>query len=169
MNRKSLKFALAALVSTAITIATSFAQAADFDDSARVVAVAPQVEHVNHPRQECHAEYQQEQPQTRGYGGSVLGGVAGGLLGNQVGRGNGRTVATAVGAITGAIVGDRLGDTQSSTIGRPVQQCRTVDHWESRNNGYVVTYDYHGHRYTSIMPYDPGDRIRLHVSLVPRV
>ena len=152
-----------------IALAAMQAQAADFEDYARVVAVAPQVEQVNHPRQECHTEYQQEQRQSRGYGGSVLGGVAGGLLGNQIGRGNGRTVATAVGAITGAIVGDRIGDNQTNSVERPIQECRNVDHWESRNNGYAVTYDYHGHRYTSVMPYDPGDRVRLHVSLAPRV
>lgn len=145
------------------------ASAVDFDDTARVVNVTPQVEQFNHPRRECRTEYIQEQRQTRGYGGSVIGGIAGGLLGNQVGRGNGRTAATAVGAVTGALVGDRLENNQPAVIERPVQECHRVDHWESRNNGYAVTYEYQGRRYTTVMPYDPGDRLRLHVSLSPRI
>jgi uncharacterized protein YcfJ len=159
-------FALTAL-SGGVLIST--ANAADFDDMARVVNVTPQVEQFNRPQQECHTNYVQERRQSRGYGGSVLGGLAGGLLGNQIGRGNGRTVATAAAAITGAIVGDRLENNQPSTIERPVQDCHRVDHWESRNNGYAVTYEYQGRRYTTVMPYDPGDRLRLHVSLSPRV
>ena len=160
-----------ALLSTAAILCgtlMSAANAADFDDTARVVNVTPQTEQFNHPQQECHTSYVQEQRQSRGYGGSVLGGIAGGLLGNQIGRGNGRTVATAAAAITGAIVGDRLENNQPSTFERPVQDCHRVDHWESRNNGYAVTYEYQGRRYTTVMPYDPGDRVRLHVSLTPR-
>ena len=161
-----------AFVTAALLNATflSAAHAADFDDTARVLYVMPQVEQFNHPRQECHTSYVQEQQrQSRGYGGSVLGGIAGGLLGNQVGRGNGRTVATAAAAITGAIVGDRLENNQPAIVERPVQDCRRVDHWESRNNGYAVTYEYQGRRYTTVMPYDPGERLRLHVSLSPRI
>lgn len=154
----------------AAAAATGAAQAADFDDSARVIAVTPQVEQFNHPRQECQTSYIQEQRQpSRNVGGSILGGLAGGLLGSQVGGGNGRTVAAAAGAITGAIVGDRMENRDGYVVERPVQQCRQVDHWESRNNGYAVTYEYHGRNYTTVMPYDPGERVRLHVSLSPRV
>jgi hypothetical protein len=48
-----------------------------------------------------------------------------------------------------------------------VKQCRTVDHWESRTSGYEVTYDYRGRNYTSIMSYDPGERVRLRVVVEP--
>ena len=148
--------------------ALSAASAADFEDSARVIGVTPQVEQFNQPRQECQTTYIQEQQRgSRGVGGSILGGLAGGLLGNQVGGGNGRTAATAVGAITGAIVGDRVENRDGSVVERPVQQCHQVDHWESRSRGYAVTYEYHGRQYTSVMPYDPGERVRLHVSLSP--
>lgn len=147
--------------------ATASAHAADFDDTARVVRVAPQIEQYNQPRQECHTEYRQQQPQGRNVGGSILGGLAGGILGNQVGGGNGRTAATAAGAIAGAIVGDRVENNQQQDQ-QQVQQCRTVDNWQSRNNGYSVTYEYNGHNYTSVMPYDPGERVRLRVSLNPR-
>ena len=147
--------------------------AADFDDSARVISVTPQVEQINQPRQECRTEYVNVQrPQQRGIGGSVVGGLAGGILGNQVGNGNGRTAATAAGAIVGAIVGDRLENNNNGAGAmveqQPVQRCYMVDNWQTRNNGYSVTYEYHGHTYTSLMPYDPGQRMRVRVSVTPQ-
>jgi uncharacterized protein YcfJ len=48
-----------------------------------------------------------------------------------------------------------------------VRQCRTVDHWESRNTGYEVNYDYRGRNYTSIMSRDPGQSVRLRVAVEP--
>ena len=163
----------AKLIMSALCIgALPLAQAADFEDFGKVVRVVPQVEQINRPRQECRTEYVQVQapPQQRSAGGSIVGGIAGALLGSQVGGGNGRTAAAAAGAIAGAVVGDRV-DNQNNYQGgvqeQAVKQCRQVDHWESRNNGYQVTYDYRGRNYTSIMSYDPGERIRLRVSIEP--
>lgn len=147
--------------------AVALAHAADFEDTARVVRVTPQVEQINQPRQECHTEYVPMQRQQRNVGGSIVGGLAGGLLGNQVGGGNGRTVATAAGAIAGAIIGDRV-ENNPQPSEQAVQQCHTIDDWQSRNNGYSVTYEYNGRTYTSILPYDPGQRLRLRVSLTPQ-
>ncbi|SFV11923.1 glycine zipper 2TM domain-containing protein [Pseudoduganella namucuonensis] len=164
----------AKLIATALCLGSvSMAQAADFEDYGRVVRVQPQVEQVNRPRQECRTEYVQvQQPAQRSAGGSIVGGIAGALLGNQIGGGSGRTAATAAGAIAGAVVGDRV-DNQNAQPGgvteQAVKQCRTVDHWESRTNGYEVTYDYRGRNYTSVLPYDPGQRIRLRVSVDPIV
>jgi hypothetical protein len=31
-----------------------------------------------------------------------------------------------------------------------------------------VTYEYHGRMYSTVMPYDPGERMRVRVSVVPR-
>ena len=161
-----------------LAIGAGSANAADFDDFARVISVTPQVEQVNVPRQECRTEYEtsqrqyQRQPE-RSAGGSIIGGIAGGLLGSQVGGGNGRIAAAAAGALTGAIVGDRVDNNgnnqpQPTYESRPVRQCRNVDNWETRNNGFAVTYEYHNRTYTTVMPYDPGSRLRLHVSLTPR-
>lgn len=149
----------------------SAAVAADFEDYARVVSVTPQIEQVNYPQQECRTEYVPVQRQSRGVGGSIVGGVAGGIIGNQVGGGSGRAVATAAGAIAGAIVGDRLENDGNTAVTehQPVRQCRTIDNWQSRTNGYAVTYEYHGHTYTSMMPYDPGERLRVRVSVMPRM
>lgn len=153
------------------------ANAADFDDFGKVINVQPQVEQINNPRQECHTEYetvQRYQQRERSNGGAIIGGIAGGLLGSTVGGGNGKVAAAAVGAITGAIAGDRIdnsdnGGTRTTTAEtRPVRQCRTIDNWETRTTGYAVTYEYHNRSYTTVLPYDPGSRIRLHVSLTPR-
>ncbi|MFT5644204.1 MAG: hypothetical protein ACI83P_001758 [Janthinobacterium sp.] len=147
--------------------ALPLAQAVQFEDTGNVVRVTPLFEQVNRPRQECRTEYVQVQPQ-RSAGGSIIGGIAGALLGNQVGGGSGRAVATAAGAIGGAIVGDRVDNNGAGGVQeQAVRQCRTVDSWESRSNGYEVTYDYRGRNYTSVMAQDPGQRVRLRVSVEP--
>jgi uncharacterized protein YcfJ len=163
------------LISLLGIAALPLAQAGDFDDFGRVVRVQPRTEQVRVPRQECRTEYVQAQvqPQQRSAGGSVIGGIAGALLGSQVGGGNGKVAAAAAGAIAGAVVGDRVDNNNDGRYqGDPrvqeqaVRQCRNVDAIETRNAGYEVTYEYRGHNYTEIMARDPGDRVRLHVSVV---
>jgi uncharacterized protein YcfJ len=169
MSKSCIKLALCVAAFSVLSVAS----ATEFEDFARVVSVAPQVEQVNYPQQECRTEYVQVQrQQQRGVGGAILGGVAGGLLGNQVGGGHGKTAATAAGAIAGALVGDRLENNGQAAAGvetQPVQQCRTVDNWQSRTNGYLVTYEYQGHRQTQVMPYDPGQKLRVQVAVTPRL
>ncbi len=167
-----------------ITFSTAMAvQAADYDDFAKVTNVTPQIEQINRPRQECHTEVVQvsRQVQTgqttsaeRGTGGAVIGGIAGAIIGSQIGRGNGRTAATAAGAIVGAISGDRLENsangrpiTETVVSDQPVQKCRMVDHWESRNIGYNVNYEYKGRAYSAQLPYDPGTRLKVNVTVTP--
>lgn len=172
MNMQA-KLMIAALGLTALPLV----QAVEFEDFGRVVRVQPRVEQVRMPRQECRTEYVQapvQQQQQRSAGGSIIGGLAGALLGNQVGGGNGRVAATAAGAIAGAVVGDRVDNDGRNTQPQQVQeqavrQCRNVDAYESRTNGYDVTYDYRGRNYTSVMPRDPGQRVRLRVSVEPEM
>ncbi|MES2019508.1 MAG: glycine zipper 2TM domain-containing protein [Pseudomonadota bacterium] len=157
-------------------------QAAEFADSARVTRVEPRVEQVRQPREECRTEYVQApayQPapqQERSAGGAIIGAIAGGILGHQVGGGTGRAAATAVGVMAGAVVGDKVANqgrdnqpqyAQQGSQEQAVRQCRMVDAWESRTVGYNVTYDYNGRSYTSIMDRDPGNRVRLRVSVEP--
>jgi uncharacterized protein YcfJ len=158
-------------------------QAAEFEEFARVTRVEPRVEQVRQPREECRTEYvqapvYQQQPvqQERSAGGAIIGAIAGGILGHQVGGGTGRAAATAVGAVAGAVVGDKVGNQGRSdnppqyaqqTQEQAVRQCRVVDTWQSRTVGYNVSYEYQGRTYTSIMDRDPGNRIRLRVSIEP--
>jgi uncharacterized protein YcfJ len=160
------------IISALALSALPLAQAGDFEDFGRVVRVQPRTEQVRIPRQECRTEYVQSQVQPqRSAGGSIVGGIAGALLGSQVGGGNGKVAATAAGAIAGAVVGDRVDNDGRNyapqTQEQAVRQCRTVEAIETRNAGYEVTYEYRGHQYTEIMNRDPGDRIRLHVSIQP--
>jgi uncharacterized protein YcfJ len=152
--------------------ALPLAQAAEFEDFGRVVRVQPRVEQIRQPRQECRTEYQQVPvQQQRGAGGSVVGGIAGALLGSQVGSGNGKVAAAAAGAIAGAMVGDRVENNNRGYDGgvqeQAVRQCRTVDAYDSRTVGYDVTYEYRGQNLTSFMQRDPGNRVRLRVSVEP--
>lgn len=156
---------IAAAVGLAISVPS---MAGEFDDYARVVNVSPQYEKVNYPKKECYTDYEQVREE-RSIGGAVIGGITGGVIGGQIGKGNGRAAAAAVGAITGAIVGDRIdNDRYDRVVERPVRRCRKVDHYETRVNGYEVTYEYRGHTYTTIMDYDPGDRLPVSVSVTPR-
>ncbi len=172
MNMQA-KLMITALGLTALPLV----HAVEFEDFGRVVRVQPRVEQIRVPRQECRTDYVQaqvqQQPQGRSAGGSIVGGLAGALLGNQVGGGTGRVAATAAGAIAGAVIGDRVQNDGQAVNQQPVtqeqavRQCRTVEAYESRTNGYDVTYDYRGRNYTTVLARDPGDRVRLHVSVEP--
>jgi uncharacterized protein YcfJ len=91
-----------------IAIGSGGAYAADFVDTAQVVAATPIIERVSEPRQECYTETAAapQKPQQRSIAAPILGGLAGALLGRQVGHGSGRDVATVVGAGVGTIAGD---------------------------------------------------------------
>lgn len=147
--------------------ALPLASAGEFTSTARVVSVTPRVEQFNQPRQECHTVYRTAAPQ-RSATGAIIGGIAGGILGHQVGGGSGRAVATGAGAIVGAIVGDRLGNTNTASGGQyQTQECRMIDSWQNRTTGYSVTYKYSGRTFTTVMPYAPGRRMQVNVSVRP--
>jgi uncharacterized protein YcfJ len=152
-----------------LTAATAGVYAADFEDYARVVEVSPQYEEINQPRKECTTEYVPVYRERRSVGGAIIGGITGGLIGSHVGRGNGRVAGAAVGAITGALVGDRIDNDDGRVTERPVRSCRTIDNWQTRVQGYAVTYEYQGHTYTTVLPYDPGDRLRVRISVAPKI
>ena len=48
-----------------------------------------------------------------------------------------------------------------------VQRCevRYEKRYEERIDGYRVTYEYNGREYTTRLPYDPGERIRVRVAV----
>ena len=159
MNTKKTALAVAAL------LAAQLAHAGDFQDTAKVVNVQPLMERVNQPYQVCDQAATQAAPQSGGLLGSIIGGVAGALLGAQVGHGNGRVAASAVGAGVGAMTGDRLQNAPGQA--QPAQNCRMVDNWQARQDGYLVTYQYEGRTFTDPMPANPGDTVpvQVHVAL----
>ena len=161
-------------IAIASTLALAQINAHAFEAIANVVGVSPITEQVNHPIQQCWTESQQvtqAAPQERNYLGAVIGGVAGGLLGAQVGRGNGRIAGAAVGAGVGAVAGDAVanqngGNTVTTSV--PVQRCRQVDNLQSVAAGYMVTYEYGGQRFSTRLPYNPGNQLRVNVAVTPR-
>lgn len=164
------RIALAALVATAAL----GVRAEPYFDHARVRNVEPQYESVNVPREECRRQLVHERRRVgpeQDPGGAVVGGVLGALIGNQVGKGHGREAATAVGAVVGAMTGDRLANRDRwdsyEDAPREVTTCRTVNEVRSRIVGYLVTYDYHGQSFTTLMREDPGPSLRVRVSVDP--
>ncbi len=169
---------IACALSATLVAATSAAYAGEggsFGDYARVRGVDAQYEKINVPRKECYTDYI---PEARygasepGLAGPIIGGVAGGLLGSRFGQGSGKVAAAAVGTLAGTIVGYKLSERPRPTgevYQREVQRCQMVDSWESRLSGYRVTYEYAGRLYTTMLPYDPGQRLPVNVSVVPDV
>ena len=103
-------------VATIAALVAQGAGAADFVDTAPVVATAPILEKVNTPRQECWNEQVVTQaPSNSGSPlGAIIGGIAGGVIGHQIGSGRGNAVAT------GARRRSRRGDRRQ---GRPERRC----------------------------------------------
>lgn len=119
-----------------------------------------------YPQQRCY----QQQVVQQGSGstaGTLLGAIVGGALGHQVGQGRGRTAATIGGAVIGGAIGnnassgDRVVDqTRCEQVGMQVSEHRSIV-------GYNVEYRYHGDVYVSRLNYDPGDRLRIRISINP--
>lgn len=118
------------------------------------------------PRQQCHEYYYGDRRD--GGGGAVLGAIVGGVLGNTVGKGDGRKAATVAGAVAGGVVGSNVSRGREAR-GAPQRYCEQVDDYqaERRMTGYEVQYRYRGDVFMSRMDYDPGDRIRVRVSVDP--
>lgn len=103
-------------LAVALSLSSGALIAADYTDTAQVIAAKPIVERVTEPRQECTTDRAAgpQQPQERSVIAPIVGGVAGALLGSQVGRGSGRNVATAAGAVAGTVIGDRVANPDST-------------------------------------------------------
>lgn len=107
--------------------------------------------------------------------GAVVGAIIGGVLGSTVGHGHGRDAATAAGAVIGSAVGSGVASGDDGYYSGVQRRCRTVydggyDYGrggDQRRVAYDVQYRYRGDVYVSRLPYDPGDRLRVRVSIEP--
>jgi uncharacterized protein YcfJ len=149
-------------------------------DYARVIGVEPLTRRVRvtTPQRECWDEVRYDDRGQGGVrspaGGAILGAVIGGVLGSQIGSGRGRDAATAAGVVIGAGMGHREAERRNAANGAPpreytVPRCETryEDRVEERVDGYRVTYEYHGRRHVTELPYKPGERIRVRVDVSP--
>jgi uncharacterized protein YcfJ len=185
----NIKPKLAALASAAMLLGTS-AAFADHDnrtaqndrgnyDYAQVVSSQPIVNYVTvkTPVRECWEEtqhYSVDPYAGSRAGGTLLGAVIGGVVGHQFGSGSGNDAATVAGSLIGAAIGNnsarnRQGQNGVEQHSRQVERCKTSyrEHSEERIDGYRVTYRYHGQKYVTEMPYDPGNKLRVRVDVRP--
>lgn len=156
---------LAPLLLAAVAVPS---HAADFVDTAEVISAVPIYGSINEPRQQCWTEtVTTYQDARRSYGGTLLGGITGGLLGSTIGQGNGRVAAAAAGAAIGALIGDRADERNAyaTAVPQQVQRCRTVDNYRQGLTGYQVTYNYNGRDGTVVLPYYPGPRVTIGISV----
>lgn len=108
---------------------------------------------------------------TQSSGGSpaavFTGSIVGGLLGHQFGGGNGRRAATVVGAVMGGAIGNELGRQEAYAYDTTEQRCRIERRYVEDQvlRGYQVTYRYAGQIYTERMDHDPGNRVRVRVTV----
>ena len=173
---------LAALASAAMLLGTSAAFAGDDSasyDYAQVISSQPMVNYVTvkTPVRECweETEYYTVNSHAGGNAGAtIFGALLGSVVGHQFGSGSGNDAATVAGGLIGAAIGNdaarrRQGQYGAEQHSRPVERCKTSyrEHREERIDGYRVTYRYHGQKYVTEMPYDPGNKLRVRVDIRP--
>ena len=102
----------------------------------------------------------------KGTGGTVIGAIVGAALGNTVGDGDGRRAATVAGAVAGGAIGHNIAQRRAEAEARGCQLVE-VEREQRQVVGYDVEYMYKGEKYMSLLPYDPGNRLRIRVSVTP--
>jgi uncharacterized protein YcfJ len=129
------------------------------------------VSRVETPRQECYDQQVVRRESSGGNttAGTILGAVVGGVLGNTVGKGDGRKAATVAGALAGGAVGNNVSRGDDREYATTETRCRDVTSVseQRRISGYDVEYRYRGEVYVSRLNYDPGERLRVRVSVSP--
>ena len=117
------------------------------------------------PEERCEdtVEYRDSRRTTNG---TVIGAIVGAALGNQVGKGDGRKAATVAGAVAGGMIGNNVARNRAEAEARGCQVVE-VEREERQVVGYDVEYMYKGEKYMSRLPYDPGNRLRVRVSVTP--
>ena len=148
-----------------ILAATVSAQAATYEDYARVLSVQEKYGSSGQPRKVCDGGGSN----SSGLGmGTVIGAVSGGLLGNTVGHKSGKVAAAAVGAATGAVAGTYIENGMNGGNNSGGRNCYMVNDQQPRVIGYDVTYEYGGHQLTDYFQTPPnGDTIRVRINTMP--
>lgn len=100
-------------------------------------------------------------------GGTIVGAIVGGALGNTVGKGDGRKAATIAGAVAGGAIGHHVASNNSGDYGPAPCHDVAVDREDRRQVGFDVEYNFKGDIYVTRMSYDPGNRVRVRVTVIP--
>jgi len=154
-------------------------------DYARVVNVDPIYEtyQVNHPIEKCYDKrvpvtYEKRYSDRGSRTPDILGAVIGGAIGNQFGDGRGRKIATVAGAVLGGSIGrdvrrankhKRHYDRHEPVRYRTVQHCEVKDSYTTKQEivGYDVDYKYRGNVFHTRLDQDPGEKIKVKVTVNP--
>lgn len=166
--------ALTLVLAGGILSATASAQTTY--EYAQVVQANPiyQIVELSEPSEQCWQEEVIIERSSRGGSNTpvVVSTIIGGAIGNAVGsnKSNQR-----VGAVLGAVLGHSIGrdivrnNRRSRTDSEIVERCKTVYETvqEERLVGYQVTYLYEGEERTIRTDSDPGEQIKLRVSVQP--
>ena len=173
-----MKTQLIVAVAARSLLAAGSARAETSYEYAQVVESQPiyQVVAVSTPQEQCWEEQiaidrypSRHRSNTPVLVSTIIGGAIGNALGHD--KSNQR-----VGAVLGAMLGHSIGRDIMRQDNQPgirefetVQRCETVyqQHEEERLVGYRVTYLYNGTEYSIRTDSDPGDRIRIRVSVQP--
>lgn len=119
--------------------------------------------------------------------GTVIGALVGVVVGHAFGRGDGNKAATVAGGVAGGIAGNRIAaaqdqaanqaqtqaDAERDAVTASLRDCRETrpirgsSQPERRIVGYDVEYRYKGEIYMARLPFDPGDRMRVKITVVP--
>ena len=153
---------------------------ADSDyDFARVTHVEPNYRQVriSVPRRECYSESSYEHSGERpAAGGMIMGGLIGAVIGHQFGHGHESGLGTVAGAVIGSAIGHDAsqrhgGDRYPRSTDYPQSTERCETHYsestEQRIDGYHVSYRYNDRNFETDLPYDPGERLRVRVTVTP--
>ena len=173
-----MKIKIAVSIATIMGLAGSSALAETTFEYAQVIESQPiyQVVKVSTPEQQCWEEelaVDRVSERNRSYTPLLVSTLIGGAIGNAVGHNKSNQQ---VGAVLGAMLGHSIGRDIIRQSDRPdvreyqtVQRCDTVyqQHEEERLVGYDVTYLFNGEEFSIRTESDPGDRIRLRVSVQP--
>ena len=119
------------------------------------------------PQQQCYPQTVTRRDDNH-TGGTVLGAIVGGVLGSAVGKGDGRKAATVAGAVAGGAVGNRVSAAHDRNYTTQETVCQPANYPPQQQIvGYDVEYRYRGDVYMSRLPYDPGERLRVRISVAP--
>ena len=140
----------------------------DYADVVESTAIVKNIR-VSTPREECWDETVRYDNSRSNNVSTVLGAVVGGALGNAVGhKKSNQRVGAVVGAVLGGTIGSAVGK-ERRVSERTEEVCRVIHDYreEERIVGYHVQYQYNDVVYTTRLDEDPGQTIKLRLSVSP--
>ncbi len=180
MKNKSLMSLLAVVSSVVLLSSVAQAKKGHYQSHneqyayATVLTAEPiiKVFNVAEPEQQCFKErVSVYQPARANNTNRLFATILGAAIGNAVGhKKSNKHVGTVVGAMIGASIADDVAARNSGyTRQQWVKRCETVsvNYQQERVIGYRVTYLFRGETYTTRLKRDPGNSLRVRLSITP--